>query len=328
MVWDAIESIIETEFNDYVYDFTVEHKDHNFIADNFVVSNCGVRLIRTNLTEKDVKPRIDKLVSALFSNIPAGVGSEGDIRVSDAEEKKIMLKGAGWAVENGYGTKEDLERTEEHGCLKGANPEKVSDRAYERGKRQSGTLGSGNHFLEIQIVDGIFDEEAARVLNITLGQITVMVHTGSRGFGYEICDNYSKGMVRLLAKYDINVPDRQLACVPVKSKDGEDYIGAMRCAANYAWNNRQCLTHAIREVFEKVFVSGPRDLGMSLIWDVAHNIAKFEKYNIDGKEKLLCVHRKGATRAFAGQPGLVKNPAQADLIIPTFDVALETNWPY
>ncbi|MDD5680804.1 MAG: RtcB family protein [Candidatus Omnitrophica bacterium] len=260
--------------------------------------NCGVRLIRTNLSEKDVKPRIDKLINALFSTVPAGVGSKSDINVSAAEEKKIMLKGSAWAVEKGYGSKEDLEHTEEHGCMKGADPEKVSDRAYERGKKQSGTLGSGNHFLEIQIVEEIFDDEAAKVLNVALGQITVMIHTGSRGFGYEICDNYAKSMVQLLAKYNINVPDRQLACVPVKSNDGQDYIGAMKCAANYAWNNRQCLTHAVRGVFEEVFAAGPRDLGMSLVWDVAHNIAKFEKYNIDGKEKLLCVHRKGATRAF------------------------------
>jgi tRNA-splicing ligase RtcB len=305
MVWDMIESIKEIKFDGYVYDFTVEHKDHNFIADNFVVSNCGIRLIRTNLDEKDVKPKIDKLINALFSHVPAGIGSTSDIKVSDAEEKKIMIKGAAWAVGRGYGIKEDLERTEEKGCMEGADPGKVSERAYERGKKQSGTLGSGNHFLEVQIVDEVYDDEAARAFGIVKGQATVMIHCGSRGFGYEICDNYSKNMVRLLSKYGINVPDRQLACVPVKSDDGQDYIKAMKCAANYAWNNRQCLMHKVREVFERVFEKGWESLGMSLVWDVAHNIAKFEKYSIDGKERFLCIHRKGATRAFGpGNPEL------------------------
>jgi tRNA-splicing ligase RtcB len=189
--------------------------------------------------------------------------------------------------------------------MEGADPDKVSERAYERGKKQSGTLGSGNHFLEVQAVDEVYDAAAAEILNIARGTVTVMIHTGSRGFGYEICDNYSKKMVALLAKYNISVPDRQLACVPIKSEEGKDYIGAMKCAANYAWNNRQCLTHSVREVFEQVFGAGPKDLGMSLVWDVAHNIAKFEKYSINGKEKLLCVHRKGATRSFGpGNPEL------------------------
>ncbi len=267
--------------------------------------NCGIRLIRTNLDEKDVKPKIDQLINTLFSYVPAGVGSKSDINVSNAEEKKIMIKGAAWAVGRGYGIKEDLERTEENGCMEGADPDKVSERAYERGRKQSGTLGSGNHFLEVQVVDEVYDDEAARTLGVAKGQVTVMIHCGSRGFGYEICDNYSKNMVRLLSKYGINVPDRQLACVPVKSGDGQDYIKAMKCAANYAWNNRQCLMHKVREVFERVFEKGWESLGMSLVWDVAHNIAKFEKYKIDGKERLLCIHRKGATRAFGpGHPEL------------------------
>lgn len=267
--------------------------------------NCGVRLMRTDLNEKDVLPRLDGLIHALFSGIPAGVGSTSDIKVSDAEEKKIMVKGSAWAVERGYGVKDDLERTEESGCMEGADPDKVSERAYERGKRQSGTLGSGNHFLEVQVVDEVYNEEAAKVMGMSKGLVTVMIHCGSRGFGYEICDNYSKGMVRLLAKYGINVPDRQLACAPVKSEDGQDYIKAMKCAANYAWNNRQCIMHKVREIFEKVFASGWEKLGLSLVWDVTHNIAKFEKYSVGGKEKLLCVHRKGATRSFGpGNPEL------------------------
>jgi tRNA-splicing ligase RtcB len=260
--------------------------------------NCGVRLIRTNLTEKEVKPKLDSLINALFSKIPAGVGSKGDIRVNDAEEKKIMIRGSRWAVEKGFGIKEDLEHTEDKGCMEGADPDKVSERAFERGKKQSGTLGSGNHFLEIQIVDEIYDKEAAGVFNIAKGDISVMLHCGSRGFGYQICDDYAKGMVRYLSKYNISVPDRQLACAPVKSPEGQSYIAAMKAAANYAWNNRQCIMHKVRQVFERFFETGQKDLGMSLVWDVAHNIAKFERYNIDGKDKLLCIHRKGATRAF------------------------------
>ena len=267
--------------------------------------NCGVRAIRTNLTEKQIRSKLDHLINSLFAKIPAGVGSTSDIRVSESEERKIMTRGSRWAVENGFGIKEDLERTEDGGCMEGADPDKVSERAFERGKKQSGTLGSGNHFLEIQVVDEVYDKEAAGVFNIDKGSITVMLHCGSRGFGYQVCDDYSKSMVRTLSKYNISVPDRQLACAPVTSEDGKAYIGAMKCAANYAWNNRQCLMHRVREVFERVFEASQKDLGMSLIWDVAHNIGKFEKYNIDGKDRLLFVHRKGATRAFGpGHPVL------------------------
>lgn len=271
--------------------------------------SCGIRLMRTNFTEKEIRSKLDTLVHSLFSNIPAGVGSKSDIKVNDAEEKEIMLKGARWAVEKrGFGTKEDLEHTEDRGCMEGADPDKVSERTFERGRKQSGTLGSGNHFLEVQVVDEVYDKEAAGVFNLDKGSITVMIHCGSRGFGYQICDEYSKSMVKALSKYNISVPDRQLACAPVNSPEGKAYIGAMKCAANYAWNNRQCLMHGVREVFEQVFGSSWSNLGMSLIWDVTHNIAKFEKYNIDGKEKLLCIHRKGATRAFG--PG---NPALPDV---------------
>lgn len=304
MIWDTIEGIKKVEFDGYVYDFTVSHSDHNFIANNFVVSNCGVRMMRTNLDEKNVKPKIGALLGALFSKIPAGVGSKSDIKVNEAEEKEIMLKGARWAVEKrGFGTKDDLECTEERGAMEGAGPDKVSERAYERGERQSGTLGSGNHFLEIQVVDEIYDKEAAGIFNLDIGSVTLMIHCGSRGFGYQICDDYSKNMIKCLTKYNINVPDRQLACAPVNSPEGRDYVAAMKCAANYAWNNRQCIMHRVREVFEKFFMKSWRDLGMSLIWDVAHNIGKFEKYSVDGREKLLFVHRKGATRAFGpGNP--------------------------
>lgn len=298
MLWDKISAIKEIEYDGRVYDFTVEHPHHNFIADNFVVSNCGVRLVRTNLKGSDVRPKLKTLVYALYNNVPAGVGSKGDIKVTGKEERKLLVEGSKWVVEHGYGRQDDLEYTEERGAMKGALPDKVSDRAYERGKNQSGTLGSGNHFLEVQVIDEIYDEAAAAVFGLESGQVTLMLHSGSRGLGYQVCDEYSKSFIRCLSKYNIDVPDRQLACAPVNSEEGKAYLGAMKCAANYAWANRQCLMHLARGVFEKVFNMSPRDLGMDLIYDVAHNIAKIEKYNINGKDKLLCVHRKGATRAF------------------------------
>ncbi|MCQ9207775.1 MAG: RtcB family protein [Omnitrophica bacterium] len=260
--------------------------------------NCGVRLVRTNLVEKDLKSKIRGLIYALFHNIPAGVGSKGEVRISTQEEKKLLLKGAQWALERGYGRPEDLEYTEEGGAISGADPGAVSKRAYERGTKQPGTLGSGNHFVEVQVIDQIYDEQAAEIFNLHLGQVTVMIHSGSRGFGYQVCDDYARGMVRSLDKYGIRVPDRQLACVPVNSPEGKNYLGAMRSAANYAWCNRQILMELVRRTFQKFLNLGPKDLGMDLIYDVAHNIAKIEKYTIDGKTRALCVHRKGATRAF------------------------------
>ena len=267
--------------------------------------NCGVRLVRTNLEADKVRGTVKELTDALFSIVPTGVGSTGDIRVGTKEEKELMLKGAGWAVENGYGWESDLERCEENGAIKGADPSKVSDRAYKRGKKQQGTLGSGNHFLEVQAVDEIYDEKIAAAFGIKKGQVTVMIHTGSRGFGHQICSDYAAGMVKLMGKYGITMPDRQLSCVPVKSRDGEDYLGAMRSAANYAWGNRQAITHLARKAFERVLGESAESLGMTLVYDVAHNIAKIEEYNIDGVKKKLCVHRKGATRAFP--------PGHADL---------------
>ena len=298
MVWERVKSITEIDYDDWVYDFTVAHEHHNFIANGFVVSNCGVRLVKTDLTEAEVKPRLKDLVYGLYNDIPAGVGSKGDIRISEKEERKLLAEGARWVVEHGYGRSEDLDYTEERGEIRGADPDAVSQRAYERGKAQSGTLGSGNHFLEVQVIDEIYDEAAAKVFGLEAGQVTIMIHSGSRGLGYQVCDEYSRDMIKCLAKYNISVPDRQLACVPVNSPEGKAYIGAMRCAANYAWANRQCLMHLTRRVFEKIFSKREDELGMDLIYDVAHNIGKLEKYYIDGKEKLLFVHRKGATRAF------------------------------
>ncbi|MFH1655095.1 MAG: RtcB family protein [Candidatus Omnitrophota bacterium] len=267
--------------------------------------NCGVRLLRTNFQLDEIKDKIKDLVYVLFSDVPSGVGSKGDIRVSEKEERQIFLNGAKWAVEKGFGVKEDLECTEDYGAISGANPLAVSDRAYKRGKAQSGTLGSGNHFIEIQVIDQLYDANLCDYFGLNLGQITVMIHSGSRGLGYQVCDDYVKGMIRCLTKYHINVPDRQLACAPLNSPEGKQYLAAMKCAANYAWANRQCLMYLARKSFERVFNKSWESMGMYLIYDVAHNIAKIEKYNVDGKEKTLCVHRKGATRAFApGHPAL------------------------
>lgn len=267
--------------------------------------NCGVRLLKTNFQYKEIKDKLKDLIYALFSNVPSGVGSEGDIRVSQQEEKEILIKGARWAVERGYGVEEDLEHTEEKGAMEGADPAAVSKRAYERGKAQQGTLGSGNHFLEVQVIDQIYDHDIAAALDLEVGQVMVMIHSGSRGFGYQICDDYVKDMIRCLDKYKINVPDRQLACAPVDSPEGQAYLAAMKCAANYAWANRQCLMYLVRRVFEKVFAMSWQQMGMKLIYDVAHNIAKIERHIVEGRQMKLCVHRKGATRAFGpGHPAL------------------------
>ena len=260
--------------------------------------NCGVRLVRSNLYLKDIKGKIKELVNALYTEIPSGVGSKGRITLSPQEGRDILVKGAGWAVERGYGTKEDLEHTEAGGCLEGADPDKVSSRAYERGKRQEGTLGSGNHFLEIQYVDEIYDEKAADIMGLEKDTITVMIHSGSRGFGHQVCTDYLEVMETAADKYGIKLPDRQLACAPINSPEGQDYLTAMRAAANYAWANRQFLMVWTREVFIKTFLMSPKNLGMNLIYDVAHNIVKIEDHIVDGKERRVAVHRKGATRAF------------------------------
>ena len=268
--------------------------------------NCGVRLVKTALRYEDIKEKLRDLVYALFSDVPSGVGSKGEIKLSAKEERQLLAEGSRWMVKRGFGTEEDLEYTEERGAIEGADPAAVSDRAYERGKAQSGTLGSGNHFLEIQVIDQLYDRELCDTFELDLGQVMVMIHSGSRGLGYQVCDEYARGMVRCLEKYNIRVPDRQLACAPVKSPEGEAYIAAMRCAANYAWANRQSLMHLARKSFERVLGESWEKLGMHLIYDVAHNIAKIEKHSVDGKEKKLCVHRKGATRSFG--PGRSEIP--------------------
>jgi tRNA-splicing ligase RtcB len=261
--------------------------------------NCGVRLLRTSLSEDEVRPRINQLINELFRNVPSGLGSEGKIKVNQKEMNQLMVEGSRWAVKRGLGFEEDLNATEEGGCLSDADPSKISDKAVKRGMPQAGTLGSGNHFLEIQVVKEIFDSHIAGTMGINeIGQILVLIHTGSRGFGHQVCTDHLRVMEGAVSKYGIKLPDRQLACAPIKSLEGKDYLAAMACAANYAWVNRQCIAHWARECFSKVFGKSPDALGMKQIYDVAHNIAKIEEHTIDGRKLKVCVHRKGATRAF------------------------------
>jgi tRNA-splicing ligase RtcB len=261
--------------------------------------NCGVRLLRTNLTKPDVTCCVDELVNALFANIPSGVGSRRkDLKLTMPTLKEVLRLGAAWAVKNGYGEASDLEHIEAQGTIEGADPDLVSNFALERGNDQLGTLGSGNHFVEVGFVAEIFDEPLARALGLFKDQVTVIVHTGSRGLGHQVCDDYIKVMLKATTKYGIDLPDRQLCCAPIKSPEGQQYLAAMAAGANFAFANRQMITHWVRESFEQVFNIGPRDLGMELMYDVAHNIAKIESHQVNGKSKKLAVHRKGATRAF------------------------------
>lgn len=277
-----------------------------FDRDNGIISpggvgydiNCGVRIMRTDLNIEDVRPRMKELIDVLFHEIPAGVGSKSKIRASDKELDDAFLHGAKWAVESGYGVREDIEHCEENGFIKYADPEKVSEKAKKRGKPQFGTLGSGNHFLEVQYVDEIYDPEVAKVFGLEKGQVTVMIHCGSRGAGHQICDDHLKILERATHKYGIVLPDRQLACAPAESIEGQNYFKAMASGANYAWANRQVITHWVRETFSSFFKRDMDELGMHLIYDVAHNVAKLEEHDIDGIKKMVYVHRKGATRAF------------------------------
>jgi len=270
--------------------------------------NCGVRLLRTTLFKDEVLSKQKELVGQLFRDIPCGVGKEGQVRFAEKEEKKILKEGAGFIVRKGFGRAEDLRHTEAEGALDEADPGKVSERACQRGQRQVGTLGSGNHFLEVQIIDEIYDPELARFFHLEKDQVTIMIHSGSRGLGYQVCEDYLRQLVGTPGKYGISLPDRQLVCAPVTSEEGQSYFKAMCAAANYAWANRQMLTHLARETFVHVFRKGDQALGLDLIYDVAHNIAKMESYTFEGKKKELCVHRKGATRAFPpGHPDLPEN---------------------
>ena len=269
--------------------------------------NCGVRLLRSNLTVDEVRPRIEKLADELFRNIPSGVGSQRrDLKLSAAETRQVLGRGARWAVNNGFGSEEDLRHIEELGAISGADPGAVSDRALERGRNQLGTLGSGNHFLEVDLVEEIGDEQAASVLGLFPGQVTITIHTGSRGLGYQVCDDHLRMMQRAARKYGIELPDRQLCCAPLTSPEAKQYLAAMAGAANFAFANRQMITAWVRESFERVFSKGPADLRISSVYDVCHNIAKLETHQYQGRKRRLCVHRKGATRAFP--PGHPETP--------------------
>ncbi len=280
--------------------------------------NCGVCLLNSNLSKKIISPKIKELVSGLYTEIPSGVGSKGKLRLNIEDLKKILRDGAKWAVSQGYGTLSDIERIESNGCLEGADPNLISQKAYERGKGQQATLGSGNHFLEIQYVDEIYDENAANLIGLYKDQITVMIHTGSRGFGHQICTDFIEIMEKASRKYSIDLPDKELACAPFNSPEGQDYFASMKAAANFAWANRLCIIHWTRELFQKVLKMSPKELGMSLVYDVAHNIAKLEEHIIEGEKKKLIVHRKGATRAFPPNhpelPNVYKNIGQPVLI--------------
>ena len=260
--------------------------------------NCGVRLLRSNLTEQTVRSKLKELVTDLFSSIPSGVGSKGSVKLSNSELDEVLVNGVNWAIDHGYGFSDDSDVCEENGQIPNADPDKVSDRARKRAAPQLGSLGSGNHFLEVQKVAEVHDEEAANRMGLKEGTITVLVHCGSRGFGHQVCSDYLRVSEQAMSKYNITLPDRELACVPNTSEEGESYRKAMFAASNFAWSNRQMLTHWTRKSFERVFNQSESDLEMKLVYDVAHNIAKVEKHKVDGRERNVVVHRKGATRAF------------------------------
>lgn len=264
--------------------------------------NCGVRLLASTLTLDQVRPKIKELVNQLFRDVPSGAGRSGDIRLSHQELEKLLQEGAAWMVGHGYGLPEDLETCEESGTIDGADAAVVSDRAKKRGLPQVGTLGSGNHFLEVQYVERIFDPQAAQTLGLYQNEVVILIHSGSRGLGHQVCTDFLRDMDVGMRKYGIDLPDRQLACVPVHSKEGQEYLSAMRAAANFAWANRQGITHFTRQAFKRIF--GEKE-ELRLVYDVCHNIAKLERHSVNGRERKVMVHRKGATRAFPpGHPAV------------------------
>ncbi|MBS3053535.1 MAG: intein-containing RctB family protein [Candidatus Aenigmarchaeota archaeon] len=339
-LWDEIESKELVEFNDAVYDFTVSTESHNFVANCTLVSNCGMRMATTNLTIKEVRPKIKELVDILFKTVPAGVGSSGFVKLDKREFEAVTATGAKWALENGFAWEEDLENTEEYGCMKDADPSKVSDRAFKRGITQVGTLGSGNHYLEIQHASQIFDEETAKLFGVhSKDQIVIMFHCGSRGFGHQIGTDYLKTFLDVMPKYGLKIWDPELACAPFQSKEGQDYYKAMCCGVNMSFANRQVILHRIREAFSKVFKKPAEELGMHQVYDVSHNTAKIEEHEVNGQRKKVLVHRKGSTRAFgpgreevtakyrhAGQPIIIGGSMETGsyLMVGTKKAELET----
>ena len=269
---------------------------------------CGVRLIRSDLEHKDIEKKLERLMNDIFVNVPKGIGSKGRISIPEKEINCIFKTGANWAIKNGYGEEKDKYSIEENGCMDGGEPSNVSREAIARGFNQVGSLGSGNHFIEVQKVEEIFDREAAKKMGLYENQVTVMIHSGSRGLGHQICSDYIRVMSEASKKYNIFLPDRQLACAPLKSPESARYYSAMVCAVNFALANRECLTHWVRLVFEKIFGQSYSTLGLDLVYDISHNIARFEKHEISGVQKELCIHRKGATRSFG--PGSVGIPEE------------------
>ncbi len=268
--------------------------------------NCGVRLVKTNLTEKDIKPKLKELLDEMFSAVPAGLGGKSKLRLSQQELAEALEQGVPWVIKKGYGWEKDLEHIEENGQMKGAKAGKVSAKAMQRGMPQFGTLGSGNHFLEIQRIEKVLDVGIAKKFGLEEGQIVVMIHCGSRGFGHQVASDYLNVMPPAMNKYGIKVPDKQLCSAPINSQEGQDYLAAMKAAVNYAFCNRQVIMHWVRESFEKVLGKDAESLGMELLYDICHNVAKEEEHEIEGKKKKLLVHRKGATRAMPA--GRVENP--------------------
>ena len=260
--------------------------------------NCGVRLIKTNLTEEDIKPYMQELVDQLFKKVPSGLGSNGIKHLKESVIDEVLLNGAQWAVENGYGWEEDLKYLEENGCMAGANPDLVSTKAKRRGIPQLGSLGSGNHFLEIQSIGNIYDEKTAETYGLEKDQVVILIHTGSRGCGYQICADNLREMDKVAKRLKMNLPDRQLACAPIDSDEAQNYLQAMAAGANYAWTNRQMIQHWVRETFEEVIKKDADSLGMNVLYDVAHNIIKKERHKVGKVNKTVYVHRKGATRSF------------------------------
>lgn len=295
--------IKEEHYEGKVYDFTVEDL-HRFVADGIIVSNCGVRLLTTKLKKDDVQPKIVDLCNALFKNVPSGVGSEGRLKISAEELDEAVQKGVDWAIEQGYGREEDKNHCEEYGRVEGADPSKVSNTAKKRGRKQFGTLGAGNHFLEVQYVEKIFNEEVAEKFGLKEGVVTVMIHCGSRGYGHQICSDSIPPILEYTRKNNLWLPDKELAYAPMKSKEAQDYLAAMRCAVNFAFTNRHIIAHWVRETFDEIFGNGTSN-DIHTVYDVAHNIAKVEEHDVDGEKRNLIVHRKGATRAFPkGRPEL------------------------
>jgi tRNA-splicing ligase RtcB len=267
--------------------------------------NCGVRFLASSLERQQLAPLRDTLVDALARNVPTGLGRGGDVRVDRDEMDNVLRDGARWAIKQGYGSQDDLSMTEENGGFATANPGAVSQNAKGRGNDQLGTLGSGNHFIEVQEVVEIFDEDAARTMGLFVGQVTVLIHSGSRGLGHQVCTDYVQRLQKSLRTYNIALPDRELVCAPFSSPEGQDYWGAMQAAANYAWCNRQLLAYRVRQTFTDVLKGKVKDSGLRQVYDVAHNIAKVEEHVVGGCMMKVCVHRKGATRAFpAGAPGI------------------------